>query len=317
MLARSPEAVVVCCLLWTTHCAAQTVAQEVEVPLVVSAGSVLRMRTEQTSFPKRAGDVVHAQLSRPVFAFDREVLPAGTEVVGHVISFSQSSRLRQAESMFSGHFGSFKKPEVQFDTVLQPGKAPRPIVTDTAPGNGQTVELRAESKSKHGILGSAVARGKQEISTRWKEAKDFLKAEDKRQRARDAAMGLLPYQPSRIISGSQFDAVLMTPQTFDTETVPAATILQLGQTAPEEGAVSANLLTGLDSAATTSGAPVEARLTEPLLAPDHRLLLPEGTRLIGDVSMVRPARHFHRNGQLRFSFQHVTCRMRSSKFRNG
>ena len=305
MLIRSRLALVGCCLLSTIPGLAQQPASEVDVPLVVSAGSPLRVRTDSTTFPKHVGDVVHARLTQPVFAFDREVLPAGTEAIGHIVAFSRPSRLLEMESMLSGHFGSFQKPEVQFDTLLQPGKAPRTIVTDTAPGNGQTVELRAEGKSKHGVVGSAVARGKQEVSTRWKAVKDFLNSENKTQIVRDAALGLLPYQPSRITNGSQFDAVLMTEQTFGSEKVPAASVLQLGQTAPEEGAVSANLVTGLDSAKTPVGGAVEAKLTAPLFAPDHRLLLPEGTRLTGTVSAARPARHFHRNGQLRFSFQQV------------
>jgi hypothetical protein len=165
--------------------------------------------------------------------------------------------------------------------------------------------MRAEAKSKHGIVGSAVARGKQEVSTRWKELKDFLNSDNKTQIVRDAALGLLPYQPSRITNGSQFDAVLMTQQSFGSEQVPATAMMQLGQTTPEEGAVAANLATGLDSGKTQTGAPVEAKLTAPLFAADHRLLLPEGTRLTGTVSQARAARHFHRNGQLRFSFQQV------------
>jgi hypothetical protein len=168
--------------------------------------------------------------------------------------------------------------------------------------------MRAQGKSKQGVIGSAVSRGKKEISTRWNAAKGFLKAEKraKTQIVRDAAIGLLPYQPARINSGSQFDAVLMTQQTFGSEKVPTAAVLQLGQTTPEEGAVSANLVTGLDSAKTQTGAAVEARLTAPLFGADHQLLLPEGTRLIGAVSTAHPARHFHHNGQLRFSFQQVT-----------
>jgi hypothetical protein len=306
MFIRSHQSLIVGCLLWSAHSLGQAPAQQVQVPLVVPGGSVLRMRTKATTFPKQAGEVVHAQLTQPVFAFDREVLPAGTEVIGHVIAFRTPSRLRQIESMTSGHFGSFKKPEIQFDTVLQPGKAPRTIVTDTTPGNGQTVELRSAVGSKHGVIGSAVARGKQEISTRWKEAKDLAKADNKKERARDAAMALLPYQPSRIAGGSQFDAVLMTPQTFGSEMVPAETIMQLGQTTPEDGRVTANLVTGLDSAVTKNGSPVEAKLTAPLFTSNHQLLLPEGTRLVGNVSAAQPARHFHRSGQLRFSFQEVT-----------
>lgn len=305
MLIASRYVLVGCCLLVTTQSLAQQPVSEVEVPLLVPAGTPLRVRTDGTSFPRHLGDAVHARLTQPVFAFDCEVLPTGTEAVGHIVAFNKPSRLQQAASMLSGHFGSFQKPEVEFDTLLQPGKAPRTIVTDTVPSSGQAVEMRAAGKSKHGVVSAAVARGKQEISTRWKAVKDFLNSENKTQIVRDAALGLLPYQPSRISGGSQFDAVLVTQQTFGSEKVPAAAVLQLGQTTPEEGAVAANLVTGLDSAKTQTGAAVEAKLTAPLFAPDHRLLLPEGTRLTGTVSAAHPARHFHRNGQLRFAFQQV------------
>ena len=36
---------------------------------------------------------------------------------------------------------------------------------------------------------------------------------------------------------------------------------------------------------------------------DHKLVLPEGTRLTGTVAMAKRARSFHRAGQLRFNFQ--------------
>ena len=304
MFIRSLLVVVGILFVSTLFGLAQQAASEVDIPLIVPAGSPLRLRTDGTTFPKHVGDVVHARLTQPVFAFDREVLPSGTEAIGHIVAFSHPSRLLEVENMLSGHFGSFKKPEVQFDTLFEPGKAPRTIVTDTAPGSGQTVEMRAEAKSKHGVVGSAVARGKQEISTRWKALKDFFSSDNKTQIVRDAALGLLPYQPARITNGSQFDAVLITEQTFGSEKVPAAAVLQLGQTTPEEGAVAANLVTGLDSGKTQTGAPVEAKLTAPLFA-DHRLLLPAETRLTGTVSAARPARHFHRNGQLRFTFQQV------------
>lgn len=294
-----------CGLLFTIQSVAQQPPSEVDVPLVVPAGTPLRLRIDGTTFTKHVGDVVHARLTQPVFAFDREVLPTGTEAIGHIVAFSKPSALQQAGSMLSGHFGSFRKPEVQFDTLLEPGKAPRTIVTDTAPGSGQAVEMRAEGKRKQGVVGSAISRGKKEVNTRWNEAKGYLKAEHKKQLVRDAALALLPYQPARISSGSQFDAVLMTPQTFGSEKVPSAAIQQLGQTTPEEGSVSANLVTGLDSAKTKAGGAVEAKLTAPLFAPDHRLLLPEGTRLTGTVSVARPARHLHRNGQLRFTFQQI------------
>jgi hypothetical protein len=41
-------------------------------------------------------------------------------------------------------------------------------------------------------------------------------------------------------------------------------------------------------------------VTAPVFSADHQLILAEGTRLSGEVTRAVPARHFHRNGQLRF-----------------
>jgi hypothetical protein len=65
------------------------------------------------------------------------------------------------------------------------------------------------------------------------------------------------------------------------------------------------LLTPLDSKHTQKGSEVDATLSEPLLDQQGRLILPAGTRLGGSVLQVRPARSFHRNGQLRIAFRQV------------
>jgi hypothetical protein len=50
---------------------------------------------------------------------------------------------------------------------------------------------------------------------------------------------------------------------------------------------------------------VEAVVTAPLFSPEHKLVLPEGTHLTGEIVLAKKARHFHRAGQLRFNFQKV------------
>src|SRR5579884_2452847 len=41
----------------------------------------------------KRGEPVHGRLVEPVFAFDREVLPEGMQVAGHITGFSSASRL--------------------------------------------------------------------------------------------------------------------------------------------------------------------------------------------------------------------------------
>jgi hypothetical protein len=50
---------------------------------------------------------------------------------------------------------------------------------------------------------------------------------------------------------------------------------------------------------------VIAVLAAPLFSAGHKLVLPEGTRLVGAVTLAKGARSFHRAGRLRFNFQKV------------
>jgi hypothetical protein len=60
--------------------------------------------------------------------------------------------------------------------------------------------------------------------------------------------------------------------------------------------------TGLSSATAKVGDPVEAVITEPLVASNH-LILPEGSLIKGSVMQVSPARRLGRNRQLRIRFR--------------
>ena len=50
---------------------------------------------------------------------------------------------------------------------------------------------------------------------------------------------------------------------------------------------------------------MEAVVTRPLFSADHGLLIPEGSRLLGDVVEAQPARRFHRNGKVLFVFRQI------------
>ncbi len=55
---------------------------------------------------------------------------------------------------------------------------------------------------------------------------------------------------------------------------------------------------------------VDTVVTEPVLSADHQLVFPEGTRLIGEVTVAHRARWFRRNGELRFLFERVQMPLR-------
>jgi hypothetical protein len=84
-----------------------------------------------------------------------------------------------------------------------------------------------------------------------------------------------------------------------------ATDAPAGAVPAPESVLQARLSTALDSAHSPRGARVEAVVTEPVFSQSNALILPEGTVVSGSVTVVRPARHFHRNGQLRFLIETV------------
>src|ERR1700704_6164955 len=73
------------------------------VPLTVGAGVPLRVYLTQR-LTKRLGDTVHARLLEPVFAFDREVIPANTEVLGQVVHLDPVSKMRRVTAIAGGDF---------------------------------------------------------------------------------------------------------------------------------------------------------------------------------------------------------------------
>jgi hypothetical protein len=119
-------------------------------------------------------------------------------------------------------------------------------------------------------------------------------------RLKDAALRSLPYHRTFMGKGSVYGATLVEPLSFGSAVpIPLA---ERG-TAPVAGSVlKARLTTPLNSSTAARGARVEAVLNEPVFAADHRVILPEGTTLLGEVTFAKAARRFRRNGQLRFLF---------------
>jgi hypothetical protein len=229
----SPKQVFVGLLLLPGSGFAQQTKSDVDIPLIVPAGTPLRLEIVHTCFPKQVGETVRARLAQPVFAFDREVLPAGTEATGHIIRFTEPSRLQRFESMLQGRFGSFKRPDVQLDTLSPDDGMPRAVLTHTAPNEAQ------------------------EVKDRWNAVKHLLRGGQPTGQRCSSWYAAIP-APSKISNGSRFDAVLLTQENFGYEKVPA-NMLQLGVLIPQEGTTYSNLVTGLDSALVTASIPPRQR----------------------------------------------------------
>ncbi len=283
-----------------------------KIPLTVPAGVPLRLYLTKR-VPKRAGAPVEAKLLEPVYAFDREVIPAGTVVLGKVSRVTPFSRSERTRAVAGGDFTPLRKAKVQFTTLVLPDGRRIPIRTVETAGLHTLVPYkRKKDQPVQDNTGGMVAKTKQKIKNqvhtgveRVKSIPDVVRAPDKKERIYDYLMAKLPYHPQYFRKGTRFDAELRDPLRFGTEAVTQGSLVLLGTQPPAGSIVHTRLITPLDSGSSKMGESVVAALTAPLFSHDHKLLLPEGTRLEGSVVLVRKARWFHRGGRLRFNFRKV------------
>jgi hypothetical protein len=289
------------------------------IPLIVSPGVPFRLYlTKRIS--KKNGEIVHAKLLDPVFAFDREVIPAGAEVLGTVSHLDSVSKLRRVSAILGGDFTPLHIAKVQFTSIVLPDG--RKISLRTEPTTGSTAifspvtgkkpkqnKKPGNPDSKPGVLGTARQQAQTEIqrqiSGRTRGVIDLVRGPDKKERLEDYLIAKLPYHPQWVRKGTRFDAKLMDPLQFGSIEIKSADLTLLGSQPPPDATVHARLTTPLNSGTARQGQEVQAVISQPLFSAG-KLILPEGSQVKGHVTLAHRAKWLHRGGQLRFSFDDVS-----------
>jgi hypothetical protein len=292
------------------------------VDLVVSAGRPLRVALDSRIKLQRVGQAVTGVITEPVYAYDRIVIPVGTRARGHVAQIDSGPMVVRARAYLAGNLSPAKRAVLQFDTLLLDdgreiridtvvkggvanvtrkvaggSRSPAPNDDDASP----TIPSRARSEIRQRTTG-AVAEAKQKVRDTFASIK-ALRQPGQMHRLKDAAVQQLPYHPQYLAKGTTYDAELSSPISFG-PVIPAAAA-PAGTAPAPDSILSARLVTTLDSSKTPRGTPFEAVITETVFSADHQVILPEGTKLMGEVTLATPARRFHRNGRLRFLFERV------------
>ena len=280
------------------------------VPLLVPEGTMLQVALVDEVRIKEEGQVVRGLLVEPVYAFDQEVIPVGSEVLGRIVEIEGVSRKQRFFAALSFNFSPPRKVHVDFEEIILPDGLRIPMEAEVTPGSGRPLQLitTAGSQSKPTVKDAAVQMMKEQVREarrQWNEAVSQIKQPGKMDRLGRYAVEQLPVHPQYIDAGTVYFAELLEPLDFGTKVytppamaadeapLPSCTLLAHAQ-----------LLTPLSSATTEKDAPVEAILSRPLLAGD-RLLFPQGSLLKGTVMDVQRARSFKRNGQLRIGFNEL------------
>jgi hypothetical protein len=282
-------------------------AQQAETPLVVPAGVPLRLCLSRR-VPKRTGAEVRAQVLDPVYAFDHQVIPAGSVVLGRVSHVRPVSKWQRTRAILGGDFTPLHLAEIEFTTLILPDGHQMPLHTAGSQGLNSIASSRKRvaTSQNTGVLGTAKQQAKDAVHgqvDRVRSIPSLVRTPDKKEKIEDYLMAKLPYHPQFVRKGTRFDAELLAPLSFGSEPVPPGALAMVGTQPPPGSVVHARLITPLDSASSKQGQLVEAVLSEPVYSANHKLILPEGTHLKGLVVQARRARLFRRSGQLRFRFR--------------
>src|ERR1700682_5051451 len=98
------------------------------VPLTVPAGTPLRLYLTKR-IPRRLNAPVQAKMLAPLYAFDREVVPAGTDVFGTVTRLQAVPTGERTKAVMSGDFTPLHLAEVRFTSMRLPDGRQVPIDT--------------------------------------------------------------------------------------------------------------------------------------------------------------------------------------------
>ena len=283
--------------------AALPVAAQPEEPssiqLVAEAGRTLRVALDRRITVKGVGQSVTGKLVDAVYAYDRIVLPAGTIVRGHVEKLESASRGSRVRAILNGDFTPPRRAMLQFDLLVLGDGRTIPMQTSATEGIESVVVRVADTPTRT----SASSRAREKISQEVRQTASIVTAPDRKERIKVAAIRALPYHPLFLTKGSTYTVRLRSRLDFGSAT-PAARARAGASPAPES-ILNARLLTEIGSATSTPGTRIEAVLTQPVFSADGALILPEGTRLIGEITFSKRARRFQRHGQLRFLFETV------------
>src|SRR5271169_6037040 len=107
--------------------------QQQETPLVVPAGAPLRLYLTKRA-PKRTGAVVEAKVLDPVYAFDRQVIPAGAVALGTVTRLQPIPKWQRVRAILNGDFTPLHTAPIEFTTIVMPDGSRLALHTAESPG---------------------------------------------------------------------------------------------------------------------------------------------------------------------------------------
>ena len=136
------------------------------VDLTVPTGAALVVQLDREIRITGAGQSVHGRIIEPIYAFDKLLIPAGTEVNGKISEIGGVSASRRTFAALDANLTPSRSITIEFTELHFTDGKRIAIQTRVVPGSGQVLEFvnSAASKRKHGV--------REEVRQKEQEAKE-------------------------------------------------------------------------------------------------------------------------------------------------
>lgn len=289
--------------------------------------------------PMKTGASLTARVLYPVYVDNRLAIPAGSTLQGAVVQLKPNKKERRG-AIFYADFTRYDTPVVRFDKLTLPGGETYAIRTPNASGGTPILHLTASSpKGKKAFLKAEFDLAKQ----RAKDEAALVTAPGRLDRLRQFVYHQLPWHPQRIHKGTAWTVHLSAPLTLAASAAPAvrpnSTVVDPAPASPsksgkptiataaravnqpateassDNGAwlLDAYLMSTISSATSKPGQHFRAYVAQPVYGAHHKLVVPEGSLLMGTITRAKPARRLGRKGKLRFTFNELRLPSGQSK----
>jgi hypothetical protein len=259
---------------------------------------------------REVGQVVKGTVTEPVYAFDKLVIPVGTEVSGRIAGLGEVTTARRTMAALDADFSPTRQVKIDFTELTFADGRKVPLHTVVSPGSQGVLQFvpasnkPQSSSAATGLATRKISEARQQAHDQWASVKQQLHEPGKMHRIERYALTQSPYRPQYIDAGTSYNADLQVPLQFGSEALKPDMVSAIGDPPPSGSVVHALLVTPLSSATSKKGDAVDAVISQPLVV-SNKLILPQGSRLQGTVLQVRPARRLERNGQLRIVFHQI------------
>lgn len=267
------------------------------------AGTILAVQLSSDAKMK-AGTPVAGRLTEPVYGKDKLLIPRGSVLTGEIVALEPASHSRSVNAKMSGDFTPLHEAAVKFEQITFPGGAQLAISTTPTTQGVEILHIQSAYAAAH--HSSLAKRVWSDLNGRKNDAVATFTAPGKTSRLKKMFYHQLPYHPETLDGGLEYNAALAQPLELSVLSDTPKEPTQGDKKGLEKTAtLHALLTTPVDSKTALQGTPVKAEVTEPFFDEQNRVVVPQGSVLVGSVTQSKPSGKWARDGVLRFTFNQL------------